>query len=582
MCGIAGGMGKDGRPPSPEILEKLTDALRHRGPDGDGQHVADHVGLVHTRLAIIDLEHGNQPFVSSEGVALVANGEIYNDLELRSDLTESAFQTGSDNESILHLYLKHGFEFAEKLSGMYAAVLYDPRSKSLVLARDPFGIKPLYTVETDDGFWFASEPQALIAAGVVIAEENEQARDQLLALQYTCGSETAFRNIRRVEPGETLIVRAGRVVNRLRMDPLLKRAPVDGSSAQTFDRLWINAVDRHRRSDTPYGLFLSGGVDSAAVLAAMAKLDDRPVVAYTAGFAGGDFHDERDQARVVAKAAGADHRAIEITAADFWADLPAMVACMDDPVADYAIVPTYALAKVAKEDVKVVLTGEGGDEIFAGYGRYRAGRRPWPFRKKPWSRNSLGKTNVLIRQPETWREDIDQAEQEFEANHWSKLQALQALDIAYWLPNDLLTKVDRCLMAHGLEGRVPFLDRDLAAFGFNSSDDDKIKGRLGKQIVRHWLAKEMPEAQPYSKKRGFSVPVGHWIGQQGKVLAPLVSKQVGVAAICNPEAVHKMFSNITSETAFPAWQLLFYALWHQVHVTGLPRNGSVFEVLSQR
>jgi asparagine synthase (glutamine-hydrolysing) len=582
MCGIAGGMGKGGRPPNPDILGKFTDALQHRGPDGDGQHVADHVGLVHTRLAIIDLEHGNQPFVSSEGVTLVANGEIYNDLELRHDLADSAFQTGSDNESILHLYLKHGFEFAEKLSGMYAAALYDPRSKSLVLARDPFGIKPLYIAETDDGFWFASEPQALIAAGVVVAEENELARDQLLALQYTCGSETAFRNIKRVGPGETLIVRDGRIVNRLRVNPLQKPERVDGNSLSTFDGLWMNAVDRHRRSDTPYGLFLSGGVDSAAVLAAMVKLEDRPVVAYTAGFAGGDFHDERDHARVVAKAAGADHRAIEITAADFWSDLPAMVACMDDPVADYAIVPTYALAKVAKEDVKVVLTGEGGDEIFAGYGRYRAGRRPWPFRKKPWSRNSLGKANVLRRESETWREDINQSEREFKGNNWSNLQALQALDIAYWLPDDLLTKVDRCLMAHGLEGRVPFLDRDLAAFGFNCTDDDKIKGRLGKQVVRHWLANEMPEAQPYSKKRGFSVPVGHWIGQRGKALAPLVSKQAGVAAACDPEAVSSLFSNITAETAFPAWQLLFYALWHQVHVSGLPRNGSVFEVLSQR
>lgn len=582
MCGIAGGMGKNGSPPSPEILGKLTDALRHRGPDGDGQYVADHIGFVHTRLAIIDLEHGDQPFVSSEGVALVANGEIYNDLEIRNGLTESAFQTGSDNESILHLYLKHGVEFASKLNGMYAAALYDPRSKSLVLARDLFGIKPLYTVETEDGFWFASEPQALIAAKVVVAEENEEARDQLLALQYTCGSETAFRNIRRVEPGETLIVRDGRIVNRLRMDPLLKRMAVGGPTTQTFERLWMSAVDRHRRSDTPYGLFLSGGVDSAALLAAMAKLEDQPVVAYTAGFAGGDFHDERDHAGVVARAAGADHRAIEVTAADFWADLPAMVACMDDPVADYAIVPTYALAKAAKEDVKVVLTGEGGDEIFAGYGRYRAGLRPWPFQKKPWSRHSFGKVNVLRHQTETWRDHINQSEREFEVKDWSKLQALQALDIAHWLPNDLLTKVDRCLMAHGLEGRVPFLDRDLAAFGFNSADEDKIKGRLGKQVVRHWLAKEMPEAQAYSKKRGFSVPVGHWIGQQGKALAPLVSNQAGVAAVCEPEAVHHLFSNITSETAFPAWQLLFYALWYQVHVAGLPRNGSVFEVLSQR
>lgn len=582
MCGIAGGMTKAGFQPQDQTLSRLTAALRHRGPDGEGIHISDKVGLVHTRLAIIDPENGVQPFVADNGVALVANGEIYNDLDIRRDLPECAFRTGSDNESILHLYLRHGLAFTQHLRGMYAVALYDPRNKSLVLARDPFGIKPLYVAETEEGFWFASEPQAFIAADVLTAEVNEQARDELLALQFTAGPETALRGIRRVEPGETLVVRDGRIVDRSRLDPLSKGQFTHAGAVQSFDALWMESVEAHRRSDVPYGVFLSGGVDSAAVMAAMTQLEDRPVIAYTAGFAGGVVHDEREHAAMVATATQADHRAIEISPDEFWAYLPAMAFCMDDPVADYAIVPTYMLAKAAAQDVKVVLTGEGGDEVFAGYGRYRASRRPWPFRKRPWSRHVFPSKGVFRSEPSSWRQALAASESRFEAQPWTRLQKAQALDIVHWLPQDLLTKVDRCLMAHGLEGRVPFLDDHLASFGFNLPDRDKVRGRLGKWTVRQWLSRSLPEAQPFSRKRGFSVPVGQWIEPQAERLAPLVSQQVGVAACCDPAAVEHMFRTLSPQTAFPAWVRLFYALWHQCHIVGISPGGSVFDVLAQR
>jgi asparagine synthase (glutamine-hydrolysing) len=582
MCGIAGGMSKTGHPPSDKILSALEAALRHRGPDGKGRHVADHVGLVHTRLAIIDPAEGAQPFVSTDGVAVVANGEIYNDLELRKDLNTSAYQTGSDNESILHLYLRYGTAFAKHLRGMYAVAVYDPRNKSLVLARDPFGIKPLYVADSPSGFWFASEPQALVSAGLIHSEENPTARDELLALQFTCGPETALRGIWRLSPGETFVVRDGQITERRRIASVASYVPAEPNPIEAFDRLWEDSIRTHRRSDVPYGVFLSGGTDSAAVVAAMAALEDRPVIAYTAGFVGGNFHDERDQAAVIAAAAGADHRPIEISATDFWTHLPAIVACMDDPVADYAIIPTYLLAKAAVKDVKVVLTGEGGDEVFAGYGRYRAGRRPWPFRKSPWSRNVLARAGVLREQSTKWRDSIASKEAALSDEPGSNLQKLQALDMAHWLPDDLLLKVDRCLMAHGVEGRVPFLDGPLAAFGFHLPDHDKIHGRLGKWTLRRWLSEKMPEALPFSRKRGFSVPVGHWIAHQGPALASLVSKQSGVAGCCDPAAVARMFNSLRPETAFPAWVLLFYALWHQCHILGLPHDGSVLDVLAQR
>ncbi len=575
-------MTKAGFQKGDKVLSEFQAALQHRGPDGEGVHVADRIGLVHTRLAIIDLVNGAQPFVSDEGVALVANGEIYNDLEVRRDFSQREFRTGSDNESILHLYLRHGIEFARRLRGMYAVALYDPRDKSLILARDPFGIKPLYFAETVDGFWFSSEPQAFVAAGVLNPQLNEQARDELLAMQFSAGSETALKGIRQVEPGETLVVRDGRLVSRSRLDPLSEEAVPYSNTVQAFDALWMDSISDHRRSDVPYGVFLSGGVDSAAVMAAMTRLEDRPVIAYTAGFIGGAVHDEREQAAVVAKATKADHRAIEISQEDFWAYLPAMASCMDDPVADYAIVPSYLLAKAAAQDVKVVLTGEGGDEVFAGYGRYRAGRLPWPFRKNPWSRDGVGRTGVLRQRSLGWRQTLNASEAAFKIKPWNRLQKMQALDVAHWLPQDLLTKVDRCLMAHGIEGRVPFLDDRLAAFGFNMLDRDKIRGRLGKWTVRQWLAEALPEAQPFSRKRGFSVPVGQWIEPQADRLAPLVSQQAGVVACCDPEAVEHLFRTIKPQTAFPAWVLLFYALWHQCHIVGIAHGGSVFDVLAQR
>lgn len=594
MCGIAGGMTKSGHPPDVSTLKKMQAALKHRGPDGEGHYTRNNVGLVHTRLAIVDVDGGAQPFVSEQGVALVANGEIYNDVDLRKSADGNAYQSASDNESILHAYLNQGLKFTAQLRGMYAAALYDPHRQSLILTRDPFGIKPLYYLETSDTFWFASELQVFAAAGLHQPQEYGRARDQLFAVQYTCGEDPIVAGVKRVEPGETLVVQDGKIVDRQIMQALprdQRRTPSSafeyardfaGDFAGNFDRLWMDAVDVHRRSDVPYGVFLSGGTDSAAVLAAMAALEDRPVVAYTAGFAGATVHDERDQAAVVAQAVGAEHRCIEVTAEDFWASLPAIAQAMDDPVADYAVVPTYLLAQAAAQDVKVVLTGEGGDEVLAGYGRYRAGRRPWPFRKQPWSRHILARAGVVRDQTQDWRTAISETERLARTQVWTRLQQLQAVDVAQWLPNDLLTKVDRCLMAHGVEGRVPFLDGPFAQFAFDLPDSEKIQGRLGKVSLRRWLETRLPESRPFARKRGFSVPVGEWISEHGDTLAGLIASQPGVAASCDTVAVERLFKAVTPGNALAAWILLFYALWHQCHMLGVSSSGSVQDVLAQR
>jgi asparagine synthase (glutamine-hydrolysing) len=261
--------------------------------------------------------------------------------------------------------------------------------------------------------------------------------------------------------------------------------------------------------------------------------------------------------------------------------LPAIAAALDDPVADYAIVPSALLARAAAPELTVVLTGEGGDEIFAGYGRYRAACRPWPFAKKMWARSHLSASGVLRQSSKTWRADIQETEVNLSRTSGSRLQKAQLLDVAHWLPHDLLTKVDRCLMAYGLEGRVPFLDDSVAEFGLNLADSDKVRGRYGKWIVRKWLERTLPAAQPFARKRGFSVPVAEWIASAGPHLGTLVAQQAGVIQSCAPDRVERLFESVTKRTGQAAWILLFYALWHQCHIVGRSAGEDIFSVLAE-
>jgi len=585
MCGIAGIM-TVAAPPSEAVLDAMEMALAHRGPDGRGRYRSGNFGMVHTRLAIIDLATGDQPIRESQGAALVANAEIYNYIELKAELGGVAFATASDCEPPLHLYRAHGTGFAEKLRGMYAIAIHDPANNRLVLARDPFGIKPLYYAETPNCFAFASEPQALIAAGIVKPRLNPQGRLELLQLQFTTGDATIFDGIRRVAPGETLVVSGGRVIERRRRSALPRSGPraEDAEAALSrIDAALEDSVRVHQRSDVPYGMFLSGGIDSTALLVMMARLNDRPVRAFTAGFPGTRVADERAHARVVAAKLGAEHIEVEFSEDDFWTLLPSVAAAMDDPAADYAVLPTYKLAAAAAKELKVVLCGEGGDEMFAGYGRYRSVLRPWWLGGRALRpRGLLQGTGVLRTESPGWRDGIVAAEINAALPNRTKLQVAQATDCADWLPNDLLTKLDRCLMAHGVEGRTPFLDPVVADAAFRLPDSLKIHKRTGKWLLREWLARKLPEALPFSRKRGFTVPVGHWIAHRGKALGELVADQPGIAQVCRPEAVRNLFAAGGDRGGLACWVLLFYALWHRRHILALDPAGDVLETLAQR
>ena len=587
MCGIAGVMTKNGTAPVSDVLDRMQAALLHRGPDGNARHEHGDTVILQTRLAIIDLETGDQPFVlqGDRGpTALVANGEIFNYQELYSALPGIAFATASDCEVPLHLYSRDGTGYAEALRGMYAVAIHDAPNGRLVLTRDPFGIKPLYYVETGAAFAFASEPQALIRSGLVAVEENADALHELFQLQFTCRRETVFSGIQRVLPGETLVVCAGHIVERIHR-PALPLAPPEGweddEALTQLGHVFKDSVNIHQRSDVPYGMFLSGGIDSSALLAMMANLNDQPVQAFTVGFEGTGVRDERNHARVVAAATGAVHEEVFFDESDFWNLLPTVARAIDDPTADYAVLPTYKLAGVARDaGLKVVLSGEGGDEMFAGYGRYRRAARSRFFGGRDMrAAGQLEGLGVLRRVDGGWRQSIEALEADLPGN-LSGLQKAQAVDCAHWLPNDLLNKLDRCLMAHGVEGRVPFVDPVLAAFAFRLPDALKVKNRLGKKLLRSWLARTLPASKPFTKKRGFTVPVGEWIAARGKDLGPMVAAQPGVARYCEPDTVRRLFQATGKQEGQAQWTLLFFALWHRHYVEARSNSGDVFDALT--
>jgi len=583
MCGIAGIAGHFGTHPSLGQMERMRDALAHRGPDGEAIEIRGANALVHTRLAIIDLATGRQPLVDSQGARLIGNGEIYNYVELWPYIHNHGPRTHSDFEPALHLTADFGVAAMERLRGMYALAYCGGEGRTVVLARDPFGIKPLYYASVPEGIAFASEPRALIVAGIADPIVDPEKRDELIDLHYTNGSGTIFKGIERVLPGETLNIRDGEIVERHRQ-PISPQGPPssadDENLLRQFDAVFQDSVDVHRRSDVPYGLFLSGGIDSSAILAVLARLLNEPVLCFTAGFDDDSVADERAAAARIARHYKAEHITVQFSVDDFWQSLPAVADALDDPTADYAALPTFKLAAEARRHVKVVLTGEGGDELLAGYGRYRRALRPWWLGGRQPLRRSTIERLGLARAPVAWtqRREVDSRA---EPTRKSALQSAQAGDIESWLPNDILLKLDRCLMAHGLEGRTPFLDREMANFAASLPDNAKIRKGMGKWLLRRWAERNCPAADAHMPKKGFTVPVRNWISQRRVELADLIPRQSGIIEAFRPDAVRSVFLAADERTpGAAAWSLLFYAVWHALHICGASAQDDVFTVLA--
>ncbi len=556
MCGIAGLLGSMGP------ADSMIGALAHRGPDGTRVQALPGALLAHARLSIIDLEGGWQPLTAA-GSTVIGNGEIYNYIELIEEFGLSkSLSTGSDFEPLLHLYAQEGEAAFERLRGMYAFCLIGADGRSW-LVRDRFGIKPLYIMTHGDGLAFASEPRAFFQAGLMRAELEPQAAAELLDLNYTLAERTPFKGLRRLMPGEITEVRGGKLVSGRRLSnlPRTPSPPPKGDVLARLDAVLEDSVRVHQRSDVPYGLFLSGGIDSAAIATLMARLNSRPVTAFTCGFDAPGAADERAQAERVARALDLDWRETTFGEADFWRIAPQVAWALDDPTADYATLPTYKLAEAAKGTLTVVLTGEGGDELFGGYGRYRRALRPSWLGGRPAEPRGADPA-VLAR----WREASTVP------GNSTALGKAQQADIATWLPGDLLLKLDRCLMAHGLEGRTPFLDPEVAAFAWSLPDRMKVRGRHGKWILRKWLERACPAAEPWARKQGFTVPVDAWIAPRAADIAGRVTQVPAIRALSLDPAARMA-------TPGQRWPLLFFALWSLIHINGCEPNEALAVIL---
>ncbi len=593
MCGLAGLMLKAGRADA-ETLQAMAARLRHRGPDGSGLWHEGGVGLAHNRLAIIDLAGGSQPLFSEDhNLVLVANGEIYNFVELRRELEDLGhrFATHSDSETILHAYEVWGDACVEHLEGMFAFALYDRTRQRLLLARDRLGIKPLFYAQRPDGTYFASELKGLLPL-LSSREIEAEALAQFLQNNFSSGRNTLLKGVQRLLPGECAVIDAtGNMTRKLYWSPFdVTPVAIDLETALIeFDSLIEHVMRIHMRTDVPFGLFLSGGVDSSVLLALLARASAQPIRTFSVGFSATAVRNELDAAAATAARFGAVHTALELDASTLLARLPHCVWAADELMGDYANLPLAALAERASGELKVVFSGEGGDEVFAGYGRYR----PHPLKK--WlatvrapathgfrSKGQFSGLPGSLFNPELrsamqhWHEPFEAAWKRSPAD-FSDLQRMQATDITTWLADDLLVKADRILMAWGMEGRVPLLDHRIVEFGLSLPDTLKIDSKNGKRFLKIWAERCLPKERLWSRKSGFTVPVREWLsGGLLDRLESVLPQNPGMRQWFDPASVRALIrrQRATGSLSQPLWALMQFAIWHTLfiqHDGAIPR-----------
>ncbi len=564
MCGIAGIVNlNSGEPVSEARLIRMRDVLRHRGPDGEGLFVDGPVGFGHRRLAIVDVAGGHQPMPNEdESVWVILNGEIYNHASLRPGLQAKGhrYRTSSDTETILHLYEEKGDRCVERMQGMFAFALWDRPRQRLLLARDRLGIKPLYYAITDHELLFASEIKAILVASSHRPTLNEAILPEFLATRFVAGEDTFFRGIRKLMPGHTLSwsradgFRARRYWNLpTAIDEI--HIPLRQAAQQVRAKLDA-AVRSHLMSDVPLGLFLSGGIDSSGLAALMAPMVAEPIRTFSVGFSEPDAN-ELAYARLVARSVRAEHREVVVTPSEFFAALPELIWHEDEPIAFSSSVPLYFVSQLARHHVKVVLTGEGADELFLGYNRYRlaawnerlgraywtvaprplrAGIRtairglPWPLRRyaertplalEPGGRALFFENSAvfsgrfqraLLRDAArlTDRDPYAEALRYYEGARGGLLERMSHTDLQTYLV-ELLMKQDQMSMAASIESRVPFLDHLLVEHVVTLPGRYKLRGWQTKAVLREALRDLVPHQILTRKKMGFPVPVGRWL-----------------------------------------------------------------------
>jgi asparagine synthase (glutamine-hydrolysing) len=559
MCGIGAILDPAG-PRAPDAAQRMVEALRHRGPDGDAIRRIGPVTLAHTRLAIIDVAGGDQPLDSEDGaVTLIANGEIYNHRPLRARLEARGhrFATGSDCEAILHTYEESGPECVRELNGIFAFALWDDRRRRLLAARDEFGVKPLYWWTDGRRVAVASEVRALLAAGVAKAQVDHTALDHYLACRFVPAPRTLFAGINKLPAASTLVVEHGSAphVHTWREAPdEPHRDMSDDTLSGLLAERFADAVERQMMSDVPYGAFLSGGVDSAAVVAAMASRSGRPPTTFTIGFPGhGELLDERAPAAESARLIGTDHRETAMQETDFLSELARAIPHLEEPCGIPSAPPLGQLARFAAEHVKVVLAGQGADEPHGGYGRHQAATLLGPLRAVPAALASpaaalaralpraararraahviggRGDAGRLLRLIEITDSPVRSAllghtgaEAQEERLGLARsvlgdvarrglLEQALYLDTRMFLPNGILICNDKMSMSASLELRVPFLDVELMRFVERIPAAARVRPRAGKRLHRMAMERLLPPGIAGRPKHGFSTPYDDWL-----------------------------------------------------------------------
>jgi asparagine synthase (glutamine-hydrolysing) len=634
MCGISGKLYFDAaRTVEPDILERMNAVLAHRGPDDAGIRCDGQIGLAHRRLSIIDLSPaGHQPMSNEDGtIWIVFNGEIYNFQSLRPELLSRGhrFRSGSDTEVILHLYEDHGTDCLRFLRGMFALAIWDGPRRQLFLARDRLGKKPLCYHQDAHGLRFASEAKAILQDPDVQAAPDPASVSQYLTFGYVPGPASAFRGFRRLPPGHFLTCRDGRVdvtrYWRLRRDRKAQR-PEEEWCREIVARL-DEAVRLRMISDVPLGAFLSGGIDSSAVVALMSRASSGPVKTFSIGFEEPEY-DELAYARQVAQQFGTEHHEL-VVRPDAVAILPKLAWHYDEPFGDSSAVPTYYVAQMTRQYVTVALNGDAGDESFGGYDRYVANllaasfdRWPgagllrhairWGLRLLPQSgiRTSVlyrgrrfldGLTDAPERRYARWLchfygdrkaelctpeflaaaggtdalEILLAAYRESDASDFG--DATLGVDAALYLPDDLLVKVDIASMAHALEARSPFLDHEFMEFAATIPFDLKVRGRVKKYILKRALAGLLPDQILHRPKMGFGVPIDHWLRHELRDMAydTLLSPQALGRGYFRPDSIRRMLDEHAQGKAswhYLLWTLLMLELWHLQFVDKGARN----------
>jgi asparagine synthase (glutamine-hydrolysing) len=620
MCGIAGVASISGRPTIDRTrLGAMTNSLLHRGPDETGSDICDGVALGMRRLSIIDVEGGSQPLYNEDhSVRVVFNGEIYNHRELRRSLQARGHRllTQTDGEVIPHLWEELGPRFPSVLNGMFAIALHDVRARRVMLVRDHFGIKPLYHSLVDGRLVFGSEVKALLASGVIPRELDIDALGEFLSWEYVPAPRTLLRGVRKLLPGGMLELdlASGMVQESAWWEPPAANGRAD---LPANEREWEEAVDakiseavqRQLISDVPLGAFLSGGVDSALVVAAMGGAQT-----YSIGF-DDPTYDETGWSRQVAKHLGVNHT-IEVIRPDAMALFAGLMRYMDDPIADFSIFPTYLVSQVARREVKVALSGDGGDEVFGGYETYAAqsaarlwGRLPsaaretatrlFTARVRPTA-SKKGLVNTALRFLEgtghdprlghaRWRLFVGEGlRQELftpealaamptpvgdhvfrladQAGRRGDVDRALYVDLRSYLADNCLVKVDRMAMACSLEVRVPLLDPELVALSFRLPERFKVAGRQTKVLLKQLAARHVPAECVYRRKQGFSVPMKHWLNQEFRalandLLAPDRLRQEGIFRVNTVERLKAEHARGEQNHSHVLWALMVFQDW---------------------